>query len=245
VWIGAALVLAHIVSALTVFPNYLAYANAAWGGPKNVHNLLSDANVDWAQQLIQVKQWQDAHPQEECWFAYFALPVIDPAVYGIRCHALPTLDTTWGGADIVPASINGTVIVSAGDLSGCEWPSGLMNPYRDFQPLQPAEQIDYGVFVYRGSFKMSQAAALSRAQHAYLLLAEHKPGEALALAKEAVAIDPEEIISETALGDVSAALGKKDEARQAWQAAIDSAKRLEPDAQVSYIPDLEAKLKKL
>ncbi|MGD0631100.1 MAG: glycosyltransferase family 39 protein [Terracidiphilus sp.] len=246
IWVGTALVLAHIVSALTVFPNYMAYANEAWGGPKNVHNLLSDANVDWAQQLIQVKQWQDAHPQEECWFAYFARPEIDPAVYGIRCHALPTIDTFWlGGLDIVPAEINGTVIISAGDLSGCEWPSGLMNPYRDFQRLQPAEQIDYGVFVYRGSFKMSQAAALSRAQHAYQLLAEHKPEEALALAKEAVDLDPEEIISQTALGDISAALGMKEEARRAWQAGIDSAKRLEPDAQVSYIPDLEAKLKKL
>jgi hypothetical protein len=244
-WVGAVLVLAHVVSALTVFPNYMAYANEAWGGPKNVHNLLSDANVDWAQQLIQVKQWQDKHPGEECWFAYFARPEIDPAVYDIRCHALPTIDTFWlGGADIAPAEINGTVIISAGDLSGCEWPSTLMNPYREFQPLQPAEQIDYGVFVYRGKFKMSQAAALSRAQHAYQLLAERKPEEALALAKEAVAIDPEEIISQTALGDISAALGEKEEARQAWQAAIDSARRLEPDAQVSYIPDLEAKLKR-
>jgi predicted negative regulator of RcsB-dependent stress response len=47
------------------------------------------------------------------------------------------------------------------------------------------------------------------------------------------------------LGDAAVALGHKDEARQAWQAAIDSAKHLEPDAQVSYIPDLEAKLKRL
>jgi hypothetical protein len=245
-WVGAALVAAHVVSALTVFPNYMAYANEAWGGAKNVHNLLSDANVDWAQQLIQVKEWQDKHPGEECWFAYFARPEIDPAVYGITCHALPTIDTSWlGSSDIVPSQINGTVLISAGDLSGCEWPSGLMNPYRDFQPLQPAEAIDYGVFVYRGSFNMSHAAALSRAQGAYGLLAAHKPEEALALAKEAVHIDPEEIVSQTALGDAAAALGQKNEARQAWQAAIDSAKHLEPDAQVSYIPDLEAKLKKL
>jgi tetratricopeptide (TPR) repeat protein len=246
VWIAAALVLAHVASALTVFPNYLAYANEAWGGAKNAHTLLSDANVDWAQQLIQVKEWQDNHPGEECWFAYFARPEIDPAVYGIRCHALPTIDTFWsGGSDIVPASINGTVIISAGDLSGCEWPSALMNPYGDFQRLQPAESIDYSVFVYRGNFDMKHAAALSRAEHAIGLMWAHRPEEALVLAKEAVAIDPEEIISETMLGDASAALGRKEEARQAWQAAIDSAKRLEPDAQVSYIPDLEAKLKKL
>ena len=244
-WVGAALVLAHIASSLAVFPNYIAYANEAWGGPKNVHNLLSDANVDWAQQLYPVKAWQDRHPGEECWFAYFAYPEIDPATYGIHCHHLPNIDTFWlGGADIVPPVVNGSVLISAGDLSGCEWPSGRVSPYGAFQPLQPAESIDYGVFVYRGSFQINQAAALSRALNAYELLARGRPAEALTLAREAVAIDSGELISQTALGDISAALGLKDEARKAWQAALASAKQLEPDAQVSYIPDLEAKLKR-
>jgi tetratricopeptide (TPR) repeat protein len=245
-WVGAALLLAHIASSLAAFPNYIPYANEAWGGPANVHNLLSDANVDWAQQLFQVKEWQDRHPGEECWFAYFARPEIDPAVYGIRCHALPNIDTLWlGGSDIVPPEIHGSVLISAGDLSGCEWPSSRMNPYTAFQSLQPDEMIDYGVLVYRGSFQVNQAAALSRAQRANELLAAGKPAEALPLAHEAVAIDPVEIISQTALGDIAAALGQKDEARQAWQAAIASARQLEPDAQVSYIPDLETKLKRL
>jgi len=245
-WVGAALVLAHIASSLAAFPNYIPYANEAWGGPANVHNLLSDANVDWAQQLFQVKEWQDRHPGEECWFAYFARPEIDPAVYGIRCHALPNIDTLWlGGSDIVPPEIHGAVLISAGDLSGCEWPSSRLNPYTVFQSLQPDEMIDYGVLVYHGNLPMNQAAALSRAQRANELLAAGKPAEALPLALEAVAIDPEEIISQTALGDIAATLGQKDEARQAWQAAIASARQLEPDAQVSYIPDLEDKLKRL
>ncbi|MCU1250153.1 MAG: glycosyl transferase family 39 [Edaphobacter sp.] len=245
-WVGAVLIVAHIASSLAAFPNFIPYANEAWGGQRNVHNLLSDANVDWGQQLLQVKQWQDKHPNEECWFAYFARPEVDPATYGIRCHALPTIDTLWlGGADIVPPNIHGTVLLSAGDLSGCEWPSITMNPYRSFQSVAPAEMIDYGVLVYRGDFPMQQAAALSRAQHANQLLAAGKPDQALALAREAVAIDPEEIISQTALGDIASALGQKEEARQAWQAAIDSARHLEPDAQVSYIPDLEKKLRKL
>jgi len=245
-WVGAALLLAHIASSLAAFPNYIPCANEAWGGPANVHNLLSDANVDWAQQLFQVKEWQDRHPGEECWFAYFARPEIDPAVYGIRCHALPNIDTLWlGGSDIVPPEIHGSVLISAGDLSGCEWPSSRMNPYTAFQSLQPDEMIDYGVLVYRGSFQVNQAAALRRAQRANELLAAGKPAEALPLAHEAVAIDPVEIISQTALGDIAAALGQKDEARQAWQAAIASARQLEPDAQVSYIPDLEDKLKRL
>jgi 4-amino-4-deoxy-L-arabinose transferase-like glycosyltransferase len=246
IWVGAALIVAHIVSSLAAFPNFIPYANEAWGGQRNVHNLLSDANVDWGQQLLQVKRWQDKHPGEECWFAYFAHPEVEPVTYGIRCHALPTIDTLWlGGSDIVPPDIHGTVLISAGDLSGCEWPSAAMNPYRSFQSIKPDESIDYGVLVYRGNFSVNQAAALSRAQQAMQLLVSGKPDRALPLAREAVAIDPADIISQTTLGDIASALGQKDEARQAWQAAIASARHLEPDAQVSYIPDLEAKLSKL
>lgn len=242
-WFGLGLIAAHVVSALMVFPNYMAYANEAAGGPKNVHNLLSDASVDWAQQLYQVKAWQDRHPQEECWFAYFAHPVIEPEMYGIRCHHLPTMDTSWsGGADIVPAQVHGAVLISAGDLSGCEWPSGMLNPYRDFQGRKPDEMIDDAVMVYEGESDMKHAAAMSRAQNAIALLQKGDKQGALALAREATAIDPQEITSQTSLGDVAAALGMKDEARTAWQAAMTSAKNLEPDAQVGYVPDLQAKL---
>ena len=177
-------------------------------------------------------------------------PKWTPATYGKDPlpRALPTIDTFWlGGADIVSPEITGTVLLSAGDLSGCEWPSSSMNPYRDFEHLEPSETIDaHGVLVYRGTFSVRQAAALQPlpARHPVNKIAG-KPEQALPLAREAVAIDPEEIISQTALGDSAAALGQNDEARQAWQSAIASARRLEPEAQPSYITDLEAKLRKL
>ena len=245
-WVCGMLVAAHVVSALTVFPNYMAYANEAWGGPKNTHNLLSDANVDWAQQLIQVKTWVDEHPGEECWFAYFAHPEIDPEVYGIKCHHLPNLDTFWlGGADVIPPTISGNVLISAGDLSGCEWPSARVSPYGQFQQMKPEEMIDYGVMVYRGTFEVKQVAALSRAINAFHLLWKGNASAAHGLALEAVSIDPTEIMSQTVLGDSAVALGQKDEARKAWETALAGARQLEPDAQVSYVPDLEEKLKRL
>ena len=245
-WFAYGLLAAHIVSALTVFPNYMTYANEAWGGAKNTHNLLSDANVDWAQQLYQVKQWQDRHPGQECWFAYFAHPEIQPETYGITCHHLPTIDTFWmGGADVIPRQVHGYVLISAGDLSGCEWPSSKMSPYEAFQNRKPDELIDDAVMVYSGTFDLRQAAALARAENAFHSLWRGNATEALALAREAVAIDPDEVLSQTVLGDSAAASGQKDEARKAWQAALASARQLEPDAQVSYVPDLEEKLGKL
>ena len=240
------LIVAHVASSLHVFPNEIAYANEAWGGPRNVHNLLSDSTVDWAQQLFQVKQWQDGHPDQECWFAYFARPVIDPAVYGIRCHALPTFDTQWsGGVGLVPPTINGAVLISAGDLSGCEWPSGQLNPYRSFQSRRPDFTIDDSVFVYQGTLAIPEISALASAQQSQGLLMRGLSGPALALAREAVATSPDNLITQTALGDAAAATGDKQTAKAAWQAALQIAQRLEPGAQSSYIPDLESKIKGL
>ena len=218
------LVAAHVISALTVFPNYIAYANEAWGGPKNTHKLLSDANVDWAQQLIQVKAWVDEHPGEECWFAYFAHPVINPEVYGIRCHHLPTLDTYWsGGADMItPTDQRQRCLISAGRSERMRVaPCGQMSPVWAVPVVESRWRvIDYGVMVYTELLKSKQVAALSRAINAFHSLWKGDAKAAHSLALEAVAIDPTEIMSQTVLGDSAAALGQKDEARKAWEAAI-------------------------
>jgi Flp pilus assembly protein TadD len=81
-------------------------------------------------------------------------------------------------------------------------------------------------------------------QHVSELMSAHKPEEALAMAREAAAIDPDGVEAQDALGNIAARLGQKDEARKAWQAALAAAKQLEPDAQAGYVADLEAKLKK-
>ncbi|HEX3986338.1 MAG TPA: phospholipid carrier-dependent glycosyltransferase, partial [Acidobacteriaceae bacterium] len=178
--------------------------------------------------------------------AYFAYPEIDPAVYGIHCNMLPTTDTGWGSdASIVPPVIHGPVFIGAGDLSGCEWSSSQLNPYRSFQPVKPVASIDYGVFVYQGSFAVPQAAALSRVQHAGELLRQHHPQQALVLAREAASLDPGDLFAETSLGDAASATGQTEEARTAFESAILRAKRLSPDAQKLYLPDLQAKLSKL
>jgi tetratricopeptide (TPR) repeat protein len=240
------LLAAHIVSSLANFPNYMPYANEAWGGAANIHNLLSDASVDWAQQLFQVKAWQDQHPGEECWFAYFAHPEIEPETYGIRCHHLPTLDLYWsGGAEKVPPVLEGTILLSAGDLSGCEWPAASLNPFDAFRGMRPSEAIDHAVFVYRGRFDMHQAAALSRTSIATQSLWYGDAATALPLAREAVALDPSSIMAHQVLGGALAASGQKDDARQEWQQALTLARTtLDPGAQTMFVPDLEASLKK-
>jgi 4-amino-4-deoxy-L-arabinose transferase-like glycosyltransferase len=240
------LLAAHIFSSLVNFPNYMPYANEAWGGAANAHNLLSDASVDWAQQLFQVKAWQDRHPGEECWFAYFAYPELLPETYGIRCHHLPTLDMYWGGgAEKVPPVIDGTILLSAGDLSGCEWPAASLNPFDAFRGIQPAEVIDHAVFVYRGRFDMHQAAALSRVELASQSVWYGDAAAGLPMAQEAAALDPSSIMAHQVLGAALFGSGRKDEGRKEWQQALALAHTtLDPGAQTMFVPDLESSLKK-
>jgi Flp pilus assembly protein TadD len=104
--------------------------------------------------------------------------------------------------------------------------------------------IDYGVFVYQGTFAVPQAAALSRAQYAGELRWQN-PQQALVLAREAVSLDPGDLFAETALGEAAAATGHTQEARTALESAIQAANRLSPVARKGYLPDLQAKLSKL
>jgi len=242
IWIGGALVACHIISAMAVFPAEMAYGNEAWGGTANTHKYLSDSSVDWAQQLPHVKQWVDAHPGEECWFAYSAYPELRPQAYGINCHLLPTAHTGWEILPDVPEIIHGNLLLSADDLEACDWPSDQLNVFERFRWMPMAEQIDHSVFVYRGDLNVHEAAALAAIQKSAILLREHKRTEALIAAKNAVAWQPENLLAQTALGDALTALGDKNSARAAYALALAAAHRLEADAQPLYVPDLQQKL---
>ena len=243
-WVCVVLIAAHIASALSVFPNSLAYANEAWGGAWNAHRILNDSNVDWGRQLYQVKEWEDRHPGEDCWFAYTVRPFIHPETYGVHCHILPN-GLGGVGTEPVPPIIHGSVLLSAAEVDGSLWPSREMNPYRGFLTLKPDEEIDYGVLVYRGDIHMEETGGLSRAFLSVDKLRANQPQEALALAEDAVKLSPGQLYPEWALGDAAAALGKKDEARAAYQAAIVAAKKLDPQRQAEYTKQIEASLKKL
>jgi hypothetical protein len=146
---------------------------------------------------------------------------------------------------VVPAIIHGSVLLSAAEVDGGLWPSREMNPYRSFQTMKPDEEIDYGVLVYRGDVHMEETGGLSRAFLSQEKFEAHQLPEALALAEEAVKLSPGELYPEWALGDAAAVLGKKDEARAAYQAAIVATRKLDPQRQAEYTKYIAASIKKL
>jgi 4-amino-4-deoxy-L-arabinose transferase-like glycosyltransferase len=240
-----ALLIFQAVSTTRTYPAYLAYANELWGGPSQTYKYLSDSNVDWAQQLKSTRRYLEQRGVKDCWFVYFGEGVVDTRYYGIPCKPLPTADSLWVDEPAeAPPAIDGPVLISAGDLSGFEFGAGPLNPYEQFKNLRPTAVIDYGVFVFDGHFEIPLAAAISHNQKAGHLLHAGQLPEAISQAQQAVALAPDAVRTNAMLGDVLAAMGRAEEARQSYQKALTLAKTVEPEFQVGWVDGLEKKLAK-
>jgi hypothetical protein len=238
-----ALLVFQAISTSRTYPAYLAYANELWGGPSQVYKLLSDSNADWGQQLKDVKTYLDRRGIKDCWFIYFAEGVVDTGYYGIPCKPLPTADSLWVNEPAnAPAAIDGTVLISAGDLSGFEFGAGPLNPYEQFKFLRPTAVIDYGVFVFDGHFEIPLAASISHSQKAQSLLETQRLPEALAEAQQAVALAPDAVKPNALRGDILTAMQRPDEAHVSYQKALSLAKTVEPAFQIGWVNGLEKKL---
>lgn len=240
------LLLAHVLSSTLAYPNYIAYANELWGGPSQTHKYLTDSNSDWGQQLKSVKQYLDRRRIKECWFLYFAEGVAEPGYYGIPCKPLPTINTLWLNEPIeVPIWIYGPVLISASNLSGVEFGPGSLDPYGQFKRLTPTDVIDRGVFVFEGQFEMSLAAAITKAQKARNLAQAKQLDQALQEAQAAVALAPNAIQTQLALGDILLEVGQPQQARACYEKALNLARTIEPEFQIRSVPNIEERLKSL
>ena len=240
------LVLVHAASSVMAFPNYIPYANELWGGPSQTYKYLTDSNADWGQQLKSIKQYLDQQGVKDCWFVYFAAGVAEPSYYGIPCKPLPTINTLWLNEPIeVPTSINGPVLISAGNLSSVEFGPGPLDPYGQFKSLKPTAVIDHGVFVFDGTFDLSLAAAISKVQKAQNLAQAKQLEQALQEAQAAVALAPNAIQTQLALGDILLELGQPQQARASYEKALGLAKTIEPEFQSRSLPSIEQRLQSI
>jgi len=246
VWIAVvvALLLFHVVSSARAFGHYLSYSNEAWGGPSQTYRYLTDSAVDWGQQLKATKQYLDEHNIHDCWFAYFVNPFVRPSDYGIPCRILPTPYSIWTEErDEVPAHIDGTILISASDLTYYENGSVVLNPYRSLLSLTPTAQIMDGVFVYQGSFDLPLASAMSHIIESSVQLRRKNYEAAIAEARLAVSIAPDAVQSQMALGDALAGAGRKAESHEPYQRALTLVKTMEPSARREWQPRVEALLR--
>lgn len=243
IYVVAILLLLHTASSASAFPNYIPYSNEFWGGPSQTYKYLTDSNSDWGQQLKTIKQYLDAHGVKDCWFEYFAAGVAEPSYYGIPCKPLPTATTLWLNEPTdVPVTVEGPVLISAGNLSGFEFGPGSLDPYGQFRVLKPTAVIDHSVFVFEGKFDLPLAAAYSKVQRAKNFAQEKQLDQALREAQAAVALSPDSVPVQLALGDILREMGHAQEARRSYEQALKLTKTIEPEFQIRSIPEIEQRL---
>lgn len=138
-----------IVSSLLIYPHSLSYFNEAAGGPRQGPAHLLDANIDWGQDLLYLKDWYDAHPEARPFYLrYFGNA--EPQAAGIESLAVPALDTAGGSGrrrfDHQPQP--GWYAISVNDLygyrhygvenDGCAWLRGLT----------PVATAGYSIYIF-------------------------------------------------------------------------------------------------
>jgi Tfp pilus assembly protein PilF len=96
--------------------------------------------------------------------------------------------------------------------------------------------------MYEGHFEIPLAAALAHAQKAGIFLAEKKFPEARQEAQQAVALAPDSARVNATMGRVLDALGRREEARPYYAAALQQALTTQPDFQRSLVAPIEQRL---
>jgi len=130
---------------LWIYPDYLAYFNLFAGGPSRGYKVLVESNLDWGQDIVQLRRYMEDNGLDEIWLSLFCLT--DPSLYGIRYRRLPD----WEIKEIRPDFhyLNpdpGVYVISATLLQGLYLPNP--STFDWFLHREPIDQIGYSMLVY-------------------------------------------------------------------------------------------------
>jgi 4-amino-4-deoxy-L-arabinose transferase-like glycosyltransferase len=132
---------------LAAYPNFIPFFNVAAGGSSGGIRLLSDANLDWGQDLPALARWQREHPDHQLYLSQFGLP--DPRYYGI-----PYIE--MGGAGLsqddekVPNGLPPVYAISAVNLQGTYIPAALYHDvYERFKKMKPFEVLNGTIYLFK------------------------------------------------------------------------------------------------
>ncbi len=138
-------ILWYLGASLGMYPDYLAYFNVFAGGPSKGYRVLVDSNLDWGQDLIQLKQYMDLRNIDEVWLSQFGR--VEPALYGVRYRQLPSWikpESRPGFHRFHPAP--GVYVIGATPLQGMYLPD--RSTFDWFLRQDPDDQIGHSMLVY-------------------------------------------------------------------------------------------------
>lgn len=181
-WASGALVCLlalHAASSLRAYPNYLSYANEAWGGPRNLYKILPWTDLN--QSYWQVSRYMEKHPDTPCWITgEWRVPA---SSYKVPCTQMGNYFEA-----ALPEHMKGIVFISGSWYELWGQPGG---PYAPFYALQPKALLGgSAMLVYEGEFDTRVAAARALDNRVRTFLWARDLRSALLTAKEAVEMAP-------------------------------------------------------
>ncbi len=128
---------------LRVSPHYLAFFNELAGGPAGGYRYLVDSNLDWGQNLWQLRDWMQENGVERVFYAHYS--PARPEVYGVAVDWLPPDPRAVPFRPLDPAP--GVYAIGATVLQGVYTPD--VNTYAWFRARQPLARLGHALFLYR------------------------------------------------------------------------------------------------
>jgi hypothetical protein len=141
----ALFILGLATETFAAFPNYIPFFNTAVGGWRGGLKLLSDSNIDWGQELLDLADWQKKHPNTQLYLAYFGFD--DPRYYGIHYINLDGGSAPWDQDDR-PQYTRHVYAISAVVLQGTYLTTQQKHLYDRFRSLQPTEVLGNCLYLY-------------------------------------------------------------------------------------------------
>jgi hypothetical protein len=135
-------------NALWIHPHHLAFFNGLAGGADNGWRYLADSNIDWGQDLANLKGWMDDNGVDHIWLSYFGEG--RPEYYGISYTGLDSFPPRLMNPAARPFYPHdpapGVYAISATNLQGVLFQNhGL---YAWFREREPIDKVGYSIFIY-------------------------------------------------------------------------------------------------
>lgn len=140
---------AGALEAMASYPHGLSFFNAWVGGPTHGSQYLVDSNLDWGQDLPQLKTWVAQHPDTRVRLTYFGMEspwryftdkevLVDPPPWGKELAA--------GRTELTPEPA--VYAISASVLPGQYFAPEYRDFYRHFRHRTPTAHAGYSILIY-------------------------------------------------------------------------------------------------
>ena len=132
-----------VAACVWIWPDYLAYHNEWIGGPRAAYRWSGDSNLDWGQDLKQLKSYLDHRGIDRVQLAYFG--TADPAHYGLDYEYLPSANSLLRPTAPILGERARSVALSAYQYQAIALPRGT---YEQFHRYVPNDLVGYSILIF-------------------------------------------------------------------------------------------------